>query len=327
MNKGTSKEHLKSPCEISVIICTYNRKELLKKVIDNVVNQTIDKLRYEIVIVDNGSRDGAQKLISSWQSKYKKPRIVFLQEKRLGLGYSRNRGLGKATGEYIAFLDDDVSVDKDWLETILGCFREVKVEPFAVGGQIYPRFKFKKPLWFKDKYAAVSFGEVARYLKKGESFSASNMIFRKKILGSFGGFNTQVGMKGDFISVGEETSIFEKIWDKYGDGKFFYYCPNIIVYHYISSYKTKISYQLKRYFAAGQAWYIRHRQKYICQKLVISFKIFLGICLYSFLAIVNVARYKRYQNWMVERWEKPVTFFGALLGVLGVELKVRQERV
>jgi len=311
---------------ISVIICTYNRKKLLQRLLKDLVCQTIDRPKYDVVIVDNGSTDGTLELIDILIRKYRKIHIDLILEKKLGLGYARNIGVKKARGQYIAFLDDDSRISKNYLEKILACFNRVKPTPLVVGGKIIPLFDSRKPSWFREKYGIVSFGNSCRYLKKGESFSGPNMIFQKKVFEEFGEFYTKVGMRGESISVGEETSLFEKIWHKKGEGNFFYYSPDLVVNHYLLSYKTNISYQLKRYFASGQSWHLRHQKKYFLHEFILCFEIIIGICFYSFKALLFLIKYKKWQNWIVECWEKPVTFLGALVAILGIEVNLNQKR-
>jgi len=88
--------------QVSVIIPTWNRAHLLKKVIQSVLNQTIPVS--EILISDDGSTDDSYKIVQS----FKNPKIKWLSSKHLGLpAVVRNRGIKESKGEWIAFLDSD----------------------------------------------------------------------------------------------------------------------------------------------------------------------------------------------------------------------------
>ena len=89
---------------ISVIIPSYNRKEYLKKAIESVLKQTYNNI--EIIIVDDGSKDGTQNYITE---TYKDDtRIKFYKNKEnLGAGVSRKIGYDKSKGNYVIFMDDD----------------------------------------------------------------------------------------------------------------------------------------------------------------------------------------------------------------------------
>lgn len=94
--------------KISIIIPTYNRGWLLVESIKSVINQTYKNI--EIIVVDDGSTDDTKNIVGEFQKKDN--RIVYIYETNSG-GPSRpkNTGVGKATGEYVSFLDDD----DEWL--------------------------------------------------------------------------------------------------------------------------------------------------------------------------------------------------------------------
>ena len=86
--------------EISVIIPTYNRCDLLKRAINSVINQTITPK--EIIIVDNGSTDQTYQMVSSLF-----PEINYFIEKKRGVSAARNKGILESKSKWIAFLDSD----------------------------------------------------------------------------------------------------------------------------------------------------------------------------------------------------------------------------
>jgi glycosyltransferase involved in cell wall biosynthesis len=94
------------PPKVSVIILTYNRAHLLCKAIQSVLNQNFQD--FEIIIVDDASQDNTTEVVNSFSDK----RIRYIRHQaNRGEGGSRNSGVKNATGEYIAFLDDD----DEWL--------------------------------------------------------------------------------------------------------------------------------------------------------------------------------------------------------------------
>ena len=98
--------------KFSVIVPTYNREEYIIKCIDSVLDQTYTK--FEVIIVDDGSTDNTEKLVKKYQDK----RIKYFKNKNHGIGYSRNFGINKATGDYILFLDSDDYLDENMLEEV-----------------------------------------------------------------------------------------------------------------------------------------------------------------------------------------------------------------
>ena len=87
----------------SVIIPTYDREHFLKKCVDSVLKQTYPDL--EVIIVDDGSGDGTKDLIASYPDN----RIIYARQDNKGVSGARNKGIGLAKGDFVAFLDSD-----DW---------------------------------------------------------------------------------------------------------------------------------------------------------------------------------------------------------------------
>jgi glycosyltransferase involved in cell wall biosynthesis len=237
---------------ISVVVCTHNRAALLAQALDSLIGQTLDRTAYEVIVVNNCSTDETPAVVHDYQAKAAYGCIRLLDEPALGLGYARNRGWQAALGRYVAFMDDDAKAEAGWLERALALFENSRPSPVAVGGQIRPWYVSPKPSWYKDDYEVRSWGPVARRLGHGESFSGSNMIFSRDILLAVGGFDVEVGMRGERVSLGEETVLFKNIWDHLGDQALFLYAPDMIVYHAVNRQKMTPRYHLSRWFVAGQ---------------------------------------------------------------------------
>ncbi|RKY06239.1 MAG: hypothetical protein DRP56_07800 [Planctomycetota bacterium] len=98
---------------VSVIIPTYNAKELLAEAIGSVLSQTLADL--EVVVIDDGSTDGTDEAVKATGD----PRIRYYYKENGGVSSARNMGLDKATGQYIAFLDSDDLYPPEYLETMV----------------------------------------------------------------------------------------------------------------------------------------------------------------------------------------------------------------
>lgn len=99
---------------ISVIVPIYNVEKYLNRCIESIVNQTYKTL--EIILVDDGSPDNCPQICDEW--KEKDNRIKVIHKKNGGLSDARNAGLDIAQGEYIAFVDSDDWIDKEWIEIL-----------------------------------------------------------------------------------------------------------------------------------------------------------------------------------------------------------------
>lgn len=106
----------RKPVKISVIMPVYNAECYLKEAIESVLAQKYTD--YELLIVENGSSDQSLLICKEYETKY--PSVHVLKEEKKGAGAARNRGLFKAAGEYICFVDaDDLLLDNQVLQRLL----------------------------------------------------------------------------------------------------------------------------------------------------------------------------------------------------------------
>jgi glycosyltransferase involved in cell wall biosynthesis len=105
---------------ISVIMLTYNRETLVSRAIDSVLAQTFRD--FEFIIVDNGSVDRSGAIADEYAVRDSRIRVI--HKARGNIGSGRNAGLDAASGEYIAFIDDDDWAQPDFLEFLYGMAAE-----------------------------------------------------------------------------------------------------------------------------------------------------------------------------------------------------------
>lgn len=112
--------------KLSVIVPVYNVEQYLEQCLESLINQTIDK--YEIIIVNDGSKDNSQKIIDKYQKLYPNKIKSYIKPNG-GLSDARNFGLKYAKGEYIAFLDSDDYVDLNMYELM---YNKAKTQNFDI---------------------------------------------------------------------------------------------------------------------------------------------------------------------------------------------------
>ena len=100
--------------KVSVIIPIYNAEDTIRPAMDSVIDQTLSEI--EIICVDDGSTDASLSIIKEYQKA--DPRVRILTEVNAGPGRARNRGLDRARGKYVAFLDADDFVEPTLLESL-----------------------------------------------------------------------------------------------------------------------------------------------------------------------------------------------------------------
>ena len=94
--------------DITVGLCSRNRKDVLEKVLLSLTDQSIEPDSYEVVLVDDGSTDGTGEMAKSLELPY---RLVYVRQDHSGLATARNTGLANSVGEVILYIDDDVLAD------------------------------------------------------------------------------------------------------------------------------------------------------------------------------------------------------------------------
>ena len=168
---------------VSVIIPTYNRKELVRRAIQSVLNQTFTK--YSLTVVDDGSTDQTDKILK----EFKGAKIHFLRQDHKGVSAARNYGIREAHGELIALLDSDDEWHPKKLEVQVDFFRK---NPDAMIAQTEEE-------WIKNGHPVVPLKKHRKY--SGNIFkeclplcivSPSAVMMRKELFGKVGYFDDRL---------------------------------------------------------------------------------------------------------------------------------------
>ncbi len=254
-----------------MVVCTHNRRDLLLKCYESLINQSENGKAYEIVIVDNSSTDGTGELVCNWLNQTTP--VVYVFEAKLGLSYARNRGWQTAQGAYVAYIDDDAIANSDWLKR-MSDFIDKHPNVAAFGGPFDGFADAEVPDWFPSEYGSFSLGNEDKLIDVRTScLCGGNFVVRKDIFFKCGGFNPELGMKGNVVSYGEETRFFIDIADA---GYDIYYVSEMRIKHLIADYKLSLLWLLKAEFAAGKIVATSYASK---PNLVDSLNVFLFSCL------------------------------------------------
>jgi len=292
---------------LTIIICTYNRAKCLESALKSLIKQFGNSNYFEIIVIDNNSQDDTKNIIKKYLNKLSFLKYIF--EPKQGLSYARNRGIKEANSEYIAFLDDDAITCPNWVKLAYEIIDFKKPDIF--GGPMYPYYEDKKPKWYKDDYAIRKVTNKPRLLKSSEFITAANIFYKKDIFNKIGLFDVDLGMKGNKVSLGEETQIQLKA-DKQGY-KIFYH-PNLYINHLVPRFKMRVLYILKRYYAYG---YTRRWSNYKKDNIFFAFAMFIYSILLGLLRLIlypirNKTKYPYWQNYFIDKF-KSVFIFGALI--------------
>jgi len=269
------------PIIISIIICTYNRADILPICLQSLADQTLDKHLFEVIIINNNSTDNTQEIAETFSKNQPNFRVVL--ESKQGLSHARNRGCFEAIGEYVAYSDDDCKIPKEWLAIARSIIDEQRPDIF--GGPYYAFYNSVKPEWYKDEYGSHVQGSEKRALSTQEFLDGGNFFISRILLTTIGGFNPRLGMIGNEFGYGEETELQLKIRSQYPDIQLMYY-PQLYVYHLVRKEKMMLKSIIFQRFQNGrdtiQIFKLREKTNFQIFKKVSSSMIHFLILLFIF---------------------------------------------
>lgn len=199
---------------LSVIIPVYNDVLNLMRCLDALERQTLDKSKYEIIVVDNGSTHDLESKLGS------RPTVHLVSERRPGSYSARNKGILSSNGDILAFTDSDCIPNEDWLEKGLSSLSTKDSIGFVAGNLIF----FPKDadnltgpeLWeMLNNYDAEVFVESMHF------GLTANLFVPKKVFGEVGLFNPELKSAGDYEW---GNRVYER-------GFRTYYDENVVVMH------------------------------------------------------------------------------------------------
>lgn len=117
----------------SVVVTTYDREALLERCLASLLVQDFPEDQYEIIVVDDGSRDMTPGLLTSLA---REGRIRYLHQENCGWAVARNTGVERSRGEFIVFADDDCRMPIDWLKKYDAAYREHPAYGGVAGGLV-----------------------------------------------------------------------------------------------------------------------------------------------------------------------------------------------
>lgn len=241
---------------VSVVICTYNRAGLLTDALQTLCDQTIDKSLYEVIVVDNNSKDDTRAVTEDFSLRFQNVKYYF--ETRQGLSHARNRGWREANGPYVAYIDDDCKVPRRWLKTATEIIRQIA--PAAFGGPYHAFYNSPKPFWWKDWYESFELSPKARPLYGFEYLRGGNIFFRRQVLDEMAGFDTVLGMSDKELGYCEETELQRRIREAMPD-ELIYYDPGLQVFHLVRPEKMTPRRILNSSFTCGRHSYNVYQDK------------------------------------------------------------------
>lgn len=257
---------------LSVIVCTYNRPQLISGLLRSLFQQETDgSFNYEVLVVDNDPQGRAKGVILKSVPEFQ-DRLRYLHEPNRGKSNALNAGILAAKGDIVAFTDDDVIVDTKWLMSINQCFDQYDCD--CIGGRVLPQYPENTPEWIKVNQDLLcgpivyhDYGEeIKLYQKPMIEFFGANMAFKRSVIQDKNLFRTDLGVGTG--KLGEDTELFNRFLQ---NKKKIYYCGKALVWHPVELERTTLAYIARWNIALGRYRAIISENKTVTDDLVCYF--------------------------------------------------------
>lgn len=241
---------------VSMVICTRNRASSLARTLASAAAMDVPAgLRWELLLVDNGSTDHTADIALKFADRLPIRRVI---EPNPGLSNARNCAVREAAGDYICWTDDDVVIDRSWLKAYVEAF-QINPEAAFFGGPIEPELEGKTPQWFVDNLdllgtllAERSFGDHVTHLNKqdgllpfGANFAVRSREQHRHL------YDPNLGVAPQQRRLGEETATMLRIMREGGGGV----CVSgARVQHIIPENRQSLNYVARYQQSVGETW-------------------------------------------------------------------------
>lgn len=240
------------PLSASVLICTFNRADLLRETLES-MRPIVSARPWSIVVVDNNSSDGTRAVVDDVAATLPVP-VDYVFEPRQGKSYALNTGLERCNSDIVVFTDDDVRVGPEWL---LSGARALAGGADYVGGPVIPIWAAPPPAWL-DLSRSDLWGTIAILDYGGEPFAfedrqrvplGANMGFRRSLVSRVGGFRSDLGRTNGRRVLGQEVP--ELLARARGAALRGVYVPAMAVHHHIPAGRLTKRYYWRWWIGKG----------------------------------------------------------------------------
>jgi len=214
---------------------------------ESILSQTHDDV--ELVVIVDGTQPVYDRVVADYGDR--EDVVIECNEKNVGLLESRNRGAEIATGDIVAFIDDDAVADEEWIERLVRAYEEE--DAIAAGGKMTPEWVAGKPSFLPEEFYWL-IGVTHRGFAEGpgevRNTFGSNISFRADVFRELGGFDVDIGgRKGEKNLQGGETELCARMRTEYRQGV--WYDPEAVVAHKVFEYRTEFRWLVDRAFWQG----------------------------------------------------------------------------
>lgn len=228
---------------IVVCICTYNRFDMLSKLLYELNKQITDDLfTYSVVVVDNDANRSAENVVENIVNKVEYS-ISYCHEPVQNIALARNKTIENATGDFLAFIDDDEFPPDNWLLTSYTTLKHFDVD--GVLGPVKPFFENKPPNWiikgkYYEKLPPIGTGEKLHW----QDTRTSNVLMKRNVFDA-----AENRFREEFGRGGEDRDFFRRMISK---GYVFIWSAEAFVFETIPPVRFTRSFMVRRAILRGR---------------------------------------------------------------------------
>jgi glycosyltransferase involved in cell wall biosynthesis len=238
---------------LDVLIPTHDRARLLDRCVRSVLHANAPAgLHVHVTVICNACTDDSRDVVRRLQITHP-GRITLLEERRRGKSKALNAGIAATGGDLVGMIDDDEEVSPQWLEVIARAFADSRID--FIGGPYVPLCDAPLPSWLPEEYFAVLgvADSGSRPMPYGRDFpgilKGGNAVIRRSML-------ERVGPYAEHLGPGAHARLFscedeDMYWRLVGAGATGQYCPDLVIYHCISSARFSREYYRRWCFWRG----------------------------------------------------------------------------
>ena len=239
---------------VSVVVCSHDRLHYVQACMASLAQQTVGRDGFEIILVDSGSPLPVAAEMRRIADETPNTRLVRLDVP--GVSLARNEGARAASGDYVAYIDDDVRAMPDWIEQIQRVLAEHDRSPSVLGGKVVPIWESPLPDWWPSSLRGVlsiiEHDGAGEYRTKAvpaklEPYGV-NMVLRRDVMLQQGGFAETLGRFGLVLQSDEEVQL---AWRLQNAGFSAIYDSRVVVLHSIQAKRFTPEWLLARLYWQG----------------------------------------------------------------------------
>ena len=242
--------------DLSLLVCTYNRSEDLRELIETALAQeTEGRFSYEVVVVDNNSTDNTRAVVEEFLSAGHE-NLRYLFEAKQGKSHALNTGLQAVRGWAYVITDDDFVLPTDWARGIYDGLTKNPDVSF-VSGKVLPLWQGECPDWLTNQHwsalAMADYGEEQFITDESNQICLLACAFRVADVKAVGGYHGELGPQKGRTGATEDLDLLIRLWKS---GRKGLYLPHVSFRHKATADRLTKSYHRRWHRDHGRSYAI-----------------------------------------------------------------------